>query len=201
MKKGTHILIFCVLLLIVFSSYALAISAYTRSGRIVINAEVGEKVERTLFIPNRNDVSVKVNLDVSGDLEEQFSLEKTEFILQPGEEERVIFNIDVTKPGNFQTRIVIGFSELDSEGPSPKVASVITLTAVGQGELPDTEEGDNEEENQEAEGVDVSLGEAEQEEEQFSARSVLSIMLVATSVILVILIVVLLKAKTGKRKK
>jgi hypothetical protein len=98
---------------------------------MVISANTGENVERSITVINKNDVPVTINMTTSGDLVKNLRIkDKTSFELNAGEEKKVYFTIKATEPGTTETRINILF--IPAEGNGVGIPSVITFIASGE---------------------------------------------------------------------
>lgn len=137
MKKSSIIRIsFAVFILFLFLSSASAITASIGNSKMVLRANVGETIERSILVKNVNDERVMISIFASGDLAKNVDLKETNFTLEPGEERKVFFTIKATKAGTTETSINVGFKPLN--GPGVGLSSTVIL--IAKGETVDTEE-------------------------------------------------------------
>ena len=89
---------------------------------MVLRVAPGDEIERYILIRNINDVSVNIDLSVSGDLAENIKLKENSFKLQAGEERKAYFSLTADKAGRTETKINIAFR--------PEEGSSVGLTAA-----------------------------------------------------------------------
>lgn len=176
------ILLILVFLILIGNVFALTAALGTARGIVRIDVEEGQTttLDRTLKVLNKNDVNVKVGLEVDGDLVGKLDLQETELILGPNEEHNIRYLVRIDQPGRYEGKIKAGFAREDGEGAGVGTTYTLIILAEGPGEefvseMQDTgdqesldEEGDNEitgdvvsEDEDEGDGVDVSFGNTE----------------------------------------
>jgi len=134
------------ILLLSSVSSVLAITASIGGSRMILRAEVGEKVERYITPNNVNNVSVNVTIFISGDLEDNVELKDTSFVLQPGEEKQVYFTIFSDKDGTTETKLNVKFTPVSSANSGGVgLAATIILIAGSGGNVEDEEINEDDE--------------------------------------------------------
>jgi hypothetical protein len=104
-------MIFLVIGLIVLSVASVsAITGKIGNGRMILNFEPGEKIERSIRVINDNNVTINVSLSVSGDLQEDIEIIDSEFVLTSGDEKNAKFNIQTQKEGRLESRVNVQFT-------------------------------------------------------------------------------------------
>lgn len=127
--KTKHLII-CLIVLLSFVfliPYINAITGSIGNARILINADVGDSIEKYILVRNINNVEVNIQLSASGDLSEDIDILDKEFILAPGEEKKVYFTIDIKEEGTTESYIDVEFIPLTGESVGLK--STITVIA------------------------------------------------------------------------
>jgi hypothetical protein len=134
--KYLNIIIVFALSIIILSSSVYAITGSLGNARMVLYAEVGDTIHKTILVKNVNNESINITAFASGDLEKDITLKDKSFILQPNSDKNVQFDLKVTKKGTFETKINIQFSSIEGKGAGVGLSSTIVLVASGQGETP-----------------------------------------------------------------
>jgi len=111
--KNIQIFISLIFLSILLSSFVFATTASIggRSGssRAVLDAKVGEIIERVLPVNNVNDIPVRIEMAPTGDLENFTVMAENNFTLRPGESRDVQLRIGVAKEGTTRTDVFVAF--------------------------------------------------------------------------------------------
>jgi hypothetical protein len=217
------------LLVVVLISNVFAITASIGNARMILRAEVGDEIEKSIRVINDNDVAVDILLTVEGDLIDDIELVDEEFRLEPQEEKKAYFKIDVNTEGKTESTINVQFTPVDGKNGAGLSSTVIVI-AVGEGELDEEEEEEEEDEDEENEEeeenevidnddeeVDVDTNEEEEEKNPEITGNVIGInkisgmgfAVLTTSIVLLIFIVVICiyymkkddKKKDDKKKK
>lgn len=134
--------IFVVFLLVVLisSTIASALTASIGNARMVLRAEVGQTLEKSVLVKNVNDVAVKISMFVSGDLQNYTKLDEKEFNLNPGDEKNAYFTIKAINPGTYETNINVQYTPETGNGVG--LSSTVVLIAYGEGQMPDDTNND-----------------------------------------------------------
>lgn len=190
-KKISVMLTLTIFVLLAFSVLvsAQAITAALQGAKIALYAEVGEELERSILVINRNDITIGIILTVTGDLESTLKiLREKEFDLAPGEERKVRFTIKAKKPGITETRINVQF--IPPSGNGVGLPSIIRFDAKGEAE--ETSEEDLEEDfTEDEEDSQVSFNPSVKsvtDEESKSKASPMMILSISTGILIAVLI-------------
>lgn len=195
MKKSFIIML---VLFVIFSLYLVsAITGSLGNAKMFLDAEVGETLEKYVLVKNVNDVPVNIKLSVSSDISKDVKLEDEEFELTPGEDRRVYFTIKARKPGIYEIRILVRFSE---EGGKTGVglSSVITLKVYGKGEMPEDELDEDELDEESEEDTSAITGNVVGES---GISPVLIVLPITTILLFAALLFIILKTKRKKSKQ
>jgi uncharacterized membrane protein len=92
---------------------------------MVFRADIGYTIENYVLVKNVNDVPVNITLSASGDLAEDIKILNQEFTLQPGEDKKAYFTLEVTREGQTEGKIDIEF--IPEEGDSISLSSTIIV--------------------------------------------------------------------------
>lgn len=194
MKKIISILF----LTILFSSFALA-AALTGSignAKMILRAETGDTIERTILVQNVNDVAVNIEMYASGDLENYTKIEEANFTLEPGENRDVQFTIKVKKSGTTETKINVKFATVTGSGGVGLSSTIIIMA----------KDTPWEETNETEKIIDDSVVQTDDSQNflsTFISENPALSFLIAAMVILFILIIILLiliKRKTKQKR-
>ena len=98
-------------------------------------AEVGDKFERSVLVINDNDIPVNINVTASGDLADDIKIIDKTFTLQPGEQKKARFTLEIKSAGTTTNRINVAFQAINKTGGG--MSSVITINAYEKGKLLD----------------------------------------------------------------
>lgn len=153
MNKKT-IFIFSLLISLVLIGNVLAITASIGNARMILRAETGDKLEKSILIKNVNNVSVDIELTASGDLEDYITVKDNNFRLEPGEEKKAFFTIEVKKSGTTESKINVQFTPV-GEKNGVGLSSTITVIASGVNSDEDSDNM-NIDENTDVESADSS---------------------------------------------
>ena len=148
MNKKT-VFILSLLITFVLIGNVLAITASIGNARMILRAEIGDKIEKYILVKNVNDVAVNIVLTASGDLEDYITIQNANFSLGPGEDKKAFFTIEVEKEGTTETKINVQFTPV-GEKNGAGLSSTIIIIADGTNLDEDTDEI-NTDENTDAE--------------------------------------------------
>jgi hypothetical protein len=143
MNKRNIFTVLGILLMIILISNVFALTAKIGNARMVLRVDTGEQIKRSIRVINDNDVSVEINLFASGDLKDDIEIIDNNFILQPGEEKRAYFTIDVKKSGTTESNINVKF--IPEQGNGAGISSTIIIIAKGgiiDGNIDDVNDAD-----------------------------------------------------------
>lgn len=129
--------IFSLISLIIASSYASAITGKIGNGRMVLNVEEGQKIERSVRVINDNNVSLNINVFSSGNLSSNVEVFDKDFNLEPGAEKNARFSIYSDDPGSYDTKIHIQFKPNNENESGVGLTSTVILNVYEKGTLPE----------------------------------------------------------------
>ncbi|MFA7707717.1 MAG: hypothetical protein WCX73_02100 [Candidatus Pacearchaeota archaeon] len=130
MNKKTLIISSLLISLILISS-VLAITASIGNAKMILRAQTGDTIEKSILVKNVNDVPVNIALTASGDLEKFIIIKDNNFTLQPKEEKDAAFTIKVTTSGTTETKINVQFTPV-GEKNGAGLSSTIMVIATGE---------------------------------------------------------------------
>lgn len=133
MRVKTGIFVLILILSLIYSVSAL--SVYVENTRMVLRLSPGESTEKYFYLKNKNDVSVNVNLSVSGDLAAVTILKDNSFTLLPGQDKKAYFIISPKISGTFETNIGITYSTSGGE----KDSIITTIIVISENESTSTD--------------------------------------------------------------
>ena len=137
--KKTCLVLLGLLLVTVFISSALAVTGNIGNARMVLRANVGDTIEKTILVKNINNGSVDIELFASGDLEKDITVVDSKFTLGVGEEKDAKFRIKVRNEGTFESKINVKFySQTEKQGIGLS-STVIVIASQGD----DTDDTDD----------------------------------------------------------
>ena len=193
MKK---LLFFLTLMLLLLpAAYSLSASIGNAKAVLRVNASPDEPaiIERTILVNNKNDIPVKITVTPAKEFEKFVNILDKEFILQPGESKKAEFILTIDRGGTIEVKILVGFSPADPESKENNVGLASTIIIISEGpiieepeEIEETIETEPEEnlivldeedvkietvEENESEGVSVSLGQPKTNEDQDTAEN------------------------------
>jgi hypothetical protein len=191
-RKGTtQILLLIVIGILISLNYASAITAKIGNGRMTLNTEVGDVIDRTVLVINDNNVTVNITVSPAGGLQNDTSIVDKNFILLPGEQKNAEFIINVKQPGTTTTRINVQFSPIAQNKSGVGLSAQIIINAYGKGKLPQ-EQTNNETDKNPITGNVINEG---------SGSNVFVMMGIISLVLLVVLVFLLIYLSKKKSKK
>lgn len=101
------------LILLILVNNVCSLTANIGNARMILNAKTGDIIDRTVLVKNINNVSVRIEIDASGDLEKYTTIKDTNFTLAPGEDRDAGFEIKVAKEGTTQTKINVKYIPIE----------------------------------------------------------------------------------------
>ena len=110
-----------------------AITGKIGNGRMVLNAEVGETIEKSIRVINDNDEALNISVFSGGNNSELIKIYDSNFILNAGEEKNAKFDIKAISPGTTESKIFIQFSPLNDKESGVGLTSQIILVAHDSG--------------------------------------------------------------------
>lgn len=178
------------ILMVLLSTNVFAITGKIGNARMILNAEVGDTIDRSIKVINDNNVSVNITVFASGDLEDEIEILDNSFLLKPGETKQARFYYEATKPGVFSTTINIKFDPL-GEKNGVGLSSTVIINVIGEGEI-------DEEDELSSETTSLITGDVVSNEKMSSVGIYLSVSTLILLIIFLILLYLLLKNKSKK---
>lgn len=193
-KTATPFLaIICIILLV---SSLSAITGSIGNARMILKAEVGDDIQRSVLVKNPNDVSVDIKLFPGGDLASEIDIVNPEFTLSPGEEKKAFFKLTVKETGTTENKINIQFIPTDGkEGVG--LSSTVIIIASEKGTL--TEKDKERLTESETNGFSKISGNFIGGEDGISGQMLLGI--ITTIILIIFLIVLMIYSKKIKRRR
>lgn len=159
--KKRSLIIYFTILFILFSLVSVsALVGSIGNARVVLRADVGDVIDRTIRVINDNPDSVDITISTSGDLKEGINIIDQNFILEPYEEKEARFTLEVIESGKTETRINVLFQGIDEEGQVGLSSKIIVITEEEEEDNPplnnseENPEENNEQENDEDDDQD-----------------------------------------------
>jgi len=159
MKKNIAFIGVLILVVLLSSFLVSAVTGKIGNGRMVLNMEVGDSVERYVNVINDNDEPVNITVFSSGDLKDEINLEETNFILEPNSEKKVYFLYKAKESGTYETKINVQFASLSAKN-GVGLSSTVIIKVYESGDLPsndDTNDNSNDDEVTSTEDNSVSV--------------------------------------------
>jgi hypothetical protein len=123
LKKG----IFGIILLLVFLSSVSAITGSIGNARMILRVDQGDVIERSILVKNVNDVAIDVEMFAEGDLKDYLTLEEEVFHLEPGEEKKAYFSLEVVEAGTTETTVNVKFTPVDGKNGVGLTSTIIVI--------------------------------------------------------------------------
>ncbi len=121
------------ILLILSLNSASAITGKIGNGRMILNLEAGEEIERSIQVINDNDVPLNITLFVGGNLTDNIELIDENFMLNAGEDKQARFTLKAGEEiGRDEGRINVKFSP-ENEDEAGVVLSSQIIVNVKEG--------------------------------------------------------------------
>ena len=120
-------LLFVFIFVMFLSSSVLAITGAIGNGKMVLNGEVGDILEKSILVINNNNISVNISVYALGDLLDYIDILDEEFVLLPNERKKAYFRVELTQPGTFNPRINVKFTSTNESGGGVGLTSNIII--------------------------------------------------------------------------
>ncbi|MFH1585138.1 MAG: hypothetical protein ABIB79_00030 [archaeon] len=152
-QKSTILTIVLILVLLLNLAAVSAITGSMGNARMILRPEVDGStivtIEKYIKVKNVNDVPINVTLETDDDGAEFIELIDSFVGLEPGEEYKAKFLVEVQDPGTYEGRINVFFTPADGEGAGVALSSTIIVVAAGEDEEPNPEPEEEEEDDEE----------------------------------------------------
>lgn len=153
------VLVVSLLMGLILISNVLAITASIGNARMILRAETGDVLEKSILVKNVNDVAVNILLTASGDLEKDIVIKDKNFILQPNEEKKAFFTVKVTKAGTTESKINVQFTLVGEKNGAGLSSSIIVIAnETGNSYEENTDEAEVNTENNSESSSGASFG-------------------------------------------
>jgi hypothetical protein len=203
-KKNFGLITLVLITFLIFGQVAFvsAITGSMGNARMILYPEVNgitnTIIEKSILVKNVNDVPITIKLEVEEDSTDFLELVDEEVTLEPGTNKRMEFQVKVKKPGKYEGKINVYFSEAEGEGPGVALASNIIVIAKNPKDSQIDEEPEEEQENEiDSEENDPITGEVTGKGEGNGTGA----LLITTTVILIIALIALYLWSEKKQKK
>ena len=107
---------------------ALALTVYLRPPKMIISLNTSDTVERSLEIKNLNNVTIKIDAEITGNLTEVLQIEDSSFNLEPNETRTLGFKTKADAPGVYRGEVQVTYSA--NVGLPVTVPAEITVIAT-----------------------------------------------------------------------
>jgi hypothetical protein len=129
--KGIVPIIFIMLIISFAISSVCAITGSLGNARMILNAKVGEQIEKSILVKNTNNVTVEIELSSSGDLGDSIIIKDKKFELLPGEEKKAFFTIKIAKEGTTESKIDVKFTPKEGKNGVGLSSTIIVVAEKG----------------------------------------------------------------------
>ena len=186
----------------------LSLEARIGNARMVLRAETGDTLEKYIRVINSNEVAVDIELTASGDLEEDIEIQDDKFTLQPGEEKKAYFNINVRKEGTSESNIYIKFIPIEEGNGVGVISTIVVIAEKGDGDgnfipadsddIPnDVDDSDNTDSDG---GVNVDSKRPIKDDDNGNNTSPAIIIFTISTMVLLVVFLVLIIIASGRKK-
>ena len=189
-----------ILLIIINISFISAITGSIGNARMVLRAEKGDIIEKSILVKNVNNVSVEIELSPSGDLADYLDIKDEKFTLSPNDEKKAYFTLKVGKDGTTETKINVKFNPVDEGNGIGLSSTIIVITGEESDWFNNEEETNNEEEMNNNSSFSFNLKNPIKNDPNKKANFAVIIGVSMTVIVFLIFIVVVIIAIKNKRK-
>lgn len=183
----------------VFSLNVSAITGKIGNGRMVLNLEDGDVLERSILVINDNNISVNITLSASQEIVGIVKIKDTEFVLNPGEQKKAGITINAKDPGKYDGKVNVAFRPIGVNESGVGLSSQIILTVYEKGKLPEDIDSKNTDLNPDRRDDKNTTLELIKDLKDNISKNKIAIILLAGTIILIFAVAFLINA--GKRKK
>lgn len=146
------------LFLVLSSVCVFAIEGALQGAVIVVTTEVdgisATNIQKSVTVKNRNEIPIQVEFIPDEDGEKFLDMAEENITLQPNEQGKVNFFVQVKNPGTYVGKINILFTPLEGKEPGVALSSKITVIANSNQEEDDDEDDENDEDEENDDGND-----------------------------------------------
>lgn len=113
----------------------MAITASIGNARMILRANVGDTIEKSILVKNVNNETINIEVFASGDLEKNIKILDNNFTIDAGQEKNARFTIKVSKTGTTESQVNVKFfSPTEKKGVG--LTSTVIVIASGEGTDP-----------------------------------------------------------------
>jgi flagellar basal body-associated protein FliL len=114
--------------------FAYALTINVANARMILRANAGETISKTILVRNVNNISVEVESFASGDLKDTTIIKNPKFQLAPEEEGTINFTIKAEETGTTETKINIQFTPIEGSTSAGVGFSSNVIVIAGEGD-------------------------------------------------------------------
>jgi hypothetical protein len=200
--KKVSLSLFVMLVLLLSLNLTSAITGSIGNAKMILYPEVNgwttTTIERSILVRNVNNVSVDISLEANDEGKEFLEIIDNKFTLVPGEEKKAQFIVKVKEEKDYEGRINVFFSPIESDGPGVVLSSTIIVIAAKDQENQNYYQNDEDEEIEE-DDIDTNI----EYDKENSGKSKAPLFLIIGNLILLMILIALIIIinKSKKRKK
>lgn len=143
MKTQIKISLGIFLALLISLTLVSALTGSIGNARMVLTANKGDTISKTILVQNINNVSINISMFPSGDLEASTKINGANFTLAPGESRNVPFTIKVDKAGTTETKINVRFISTTDKNAVGLSSQIVINTQGSSSDNPSENSSDN----------------------------------------------------------
>lgn len=161
-KRSLSLFTVVLLALLINLTFVSAITGSIGNSRMILRPEVDgwsyTSIEKYILVKNVNDVPIDIELKLDETAQEFIELVDEKFSLEPGQDYKAKFLVQVKKVGDYSGKIQVFFTPQDGEGAGVVLSSaIIVIPEKESGYDPEEDEEVIPEEDKEDSGVSVGL--------------------------------------------
>ena len=121
-------------LILILAPFASALTGSIGNAKAIVTVDLSETkvLERTVLVKNVNNISVDIKLEAADDLELITEIIDNEFTLEPNQEKKARFKVNIPKEGIYNGNIVVFFKPTDGKGAGVALQSNLILKVTGK---------------------------------------------------------------------
>ena len=162
---------------------------------MILKAEVGDHIERSILVKNPNEIAVDVTVFSTGDLADDIKILDPEFRLKPGQEKKAYFSLDIKDTGTTENNINVQFLGVGEE-QGVGLSSTVIIIASEPGTLTEKDKERLTEDNSGFQKISGNFSSIK--DMNINPKSIL--MIITTIVLIVFLFVLLIYSKRRNSK-
>jgi len=198
MVVDKRVLAIGILFLFASLSFVSAITGSIGNARMILREDYGDVVEKYVLVKNVNNVSVDVELFVSGDLEDYVDIQDSVFSLEAGDEKKAYFNLKIGERGTTTTNINVKFTPKEG-GNGVGLSS--TIIVIEGAENIENNIREDDEEIDESIDDEIVTGDVIAETSEKSGGVSIGIVVVFLIIILTLIVILILLFILSKKRR